>query len=212
MLGAQGIHATGFKRAQGNAHCAKFESHTNRVTFETNAIRMTSSVQALCVYNYCIELFLSFSNRYKNLVLLTDTDGSDSQFFPFFGLKKVRISFAIKTGIVRVAPLGWALLGCALIRWAALGQAPLGWVPLGWAQLGWALLEWIPGGDRERLGETIRMGTIRVGTVRMGTIRVGTFRVGSPSLIHGTFKYHQNKVFREVLQSMQMSPHNQKLF
>ena len=36
----------GFKRAQGNAHCAKFESHTNRVTFETNAIRMTSSVQA----------------------------------------------------------------------------------------------------------------------------------------------------------------------
>ena len=36
----------GFKRAQGNAHCVKFESHTNRVTFETNAIRMTSSVQA----------------------------------------------------------------------------------------------------------------------------------------------------------------------
>merc|ERR1711884_150183 len=29
-----------------SAHCAKFESHTNRVTFETNAIRMTSSVQA----------------------------------------------------------------------------------------------------------------------------------------------------------------------
>ena len=46
MLGAQGFRATGFKRAQGNAHCAKFESHTNRVTFETNAIRMTSSVQA----------------------------------------------------------------------------------------------------------------------------------------------------------------------
>ncbi len=46
MLGAQGIRATGFKRAQGNAHCAKFESHTNRVTFETNAIRMTLSVQA----------------------------------------------------------------------------------------------------------------------------------------------------------------------
>ena len=46
MLGAQGIRATGFKRAQGNVHCAKFESHTNRVTFETNAIRMTSSVQA----------------------------------------------------------------------------------------------------------------------------------------------------------------------
>ena len=47
MPGAQGIRATGFKRAQGNAHCAKFESHTNRVTFETNAIRVTSSVQAL---------------------------------------------------------------------------------------------------------------------------------------------------------------------
>ena len=46
VLGAQGIRAMGFKRAQGNAHCAKFESHTNRVTFETNAIRMTSSVQA----------------------------------------------------------------------------------------------------------------------------------------------------------------------
>ena len=46
VLGAQGIRATGFKRAQGNAHCAKFESHTNRVTFETNAIRMTPSVQA----------------------------------------------------------------------------------------------------------------------------------------------------------------------
>ena len=42
----QAIHATGFKRAQGNQHCAKSESHTNRVTFETNAIRMTSSVQA----------------------------------------------------------------------------------------------------------------------------------------------------------------------
>ena len=50
VLGAQGIRATGFKRAQGNAHCAKFESHTNRVTFETNAIRMTSNVQALRVF------------------------------------------------------------------------------------------------------------------------------------------------------------------
>ena len=46
MASAQGIRATGFKSAQGNAHCAKFESHTNRVTFETNAIRMTSSIQA----------------------------------------------------------------------------------------------------------------------------------------------------------------------
>ena len=34
VLGAQGIRATGFKRAQGNAHCAKFESNTNRMTFE----------------------------------------------------------------------------------------------------------------------------------------------------------------------------------
>ena len=34
MLGAQRIRATGFKRAQGNAHCAKFESNTNRMTFE----------------------------------------------------------------------------------------------------------------------------------------------------------------------------------
>ena len=56
MLGAQGIRATGFKRAQGNAHCAKFESHTNRVTFETNAIRMTSSVQAQYEYS-CLLLF-----------------------------------------------------------------------------------------------------------------------------------------------------------
>ena len=34
----------------GTQHCANFESHSNRVTFETNAIRMTSSVQALCSY------------------------------------------------------------------------------------------------------------------------------------------------------------------
>ena len=40
----QGIHATGFKRAQGNQHCAKSESHTNRVTFETNAIMMIVKV------------------------------------------------------------------------------------------------------------------------------------------------------------------------
>ena len=47
VLGTQGIRATGLKRAQGNQHCAKSESHTNRVTFETNANRMTSSIQAL---------------------------------------------------------------------------------------------------------------------------------------------------------------------
>ena len=47
VLSAQGIHATGFRHAQRNQYYAKFESHTNRVTFETNAIRMTSSIQAL---------------------------------------------------------------------------------------------------------------------------------------------------------------------
>ena len=47
VLGALGIRATGFKRTQGpqgNQHCAKFESHTNRVTFETNAIMMIVKV------------------------------------------------------------------------------------------------------------------------------------------------------------------------
>ena len=34
VLGAQGISATWFKRAQSNMHCAKFESNTNRMTFE----------------------------------------------------------------------------------------------------------------------------------------------------------------------------------
>ena len=47
VLGAQGIRATGFRRAQGNQHCAKFESHSNRVTFETNAISVISSVHPL---------------------------------------------------------------------------------------------------------------------------------------------------------------------
>ena len=47
VLVAQGIRATGFKRAQGNAHCAKFESHTNRVTFETNAIMVIVKVHPL---------------------------------------------------------------------------------------------------------------------------------------------------------------------
>ena len=48
VQGAQGIRATGFKHAQGNQHCAKFESHTNRVTFETNAIMMMVKVHPLC--------------------------------------------------------------------------------------------------------------------------------------------------------------------
>ena len=34
VLGAQGIHATGFKRKQGKAHYTKFEGNTNRMTFE----------------------------------------------------------------------------------------------------------------------------------------------------------------------------------
>ena len=34
VLVAQRIHATGFKRAQGNVHCTKFESNTNGMTFE----------------------------------------------------------------------------------------------------------------------------------------------------------------------------------
>ena len=38
VLGAQGIRAMGFKRAQGNVHFSKFESDTNRITFETTAI------------------------------------------------------------------------------------------------------------------------------------------------------------------------------
>ena len=46
VLGAEGICATGLRRAQGNQHCSKFESHTNRVTFETNAISITSSIHA----------------------------------------------------------------------------------------------------------------------------------------------------------------------
>ena len=50
VLGAQGIRATGFKCAQGNQHCAKFESHTNRVTFETNAIMMIVKVHPLQSY------------------------------------------------------------------------------------------------------------------------------------------------------------------
>ena len=46
MLGAQGIRAMGFKRAQGNAHCAKFESNINRMTFESNTNSTTSGIQA----------------------------------------------------------------------------------------------------------------------------------------------------------------------
>ena len=48
MLGASGIRATGFKRAQGNAHCAKFESNTNRMTFEYAPNKMIVKVHPLC--------------------------------------------------------------------------------------------------------------------------------------------------------------------
>ena len=59
MLVAQGIRATGFKRAQGIQHCAKSESHTNRVTFETNAIMMIVKVHPhsmLVTYAYIVHL------------------------------------------------------------------------------------------------------------------------------------------------------------
>ena len=52
VLCSQGICATGFRHAQGNQHCAKFESYTNRVTFETNAISITSSIHALNLSTY----------------------------------------------------------------------------------------------------------------------------------------------------------------
>ena len=61
MLGAQGIRATGFKRAQGNQHCAKFESHTNRVTFEINAIMMIVKVHPLFCPNSPSNSHIHFS-------------------------------------------------------------------------------------------------------------------------------------------------------
>ena len=44
VLGAQGIRAMGFKRAQGNAHCAKFGSNTSRMTFEYTPNMMIEKV------------------------------------------------------------------------------------------------------------------------------------------------------------------------
>ena len=44
VLGAQGIPATGFKHAQGNVHCAKFESNTSRMTFEYTPNMMIEKV------------------------------------------------------------------------------------------------------------------------------------------------------------------------
>ena len=81
VLGAQGIRATGFKLAQGNAHCAKFESHTNRVTFETNTIRMTSSVQAhLKVQAHSISIDISKSSCLSEFIYF-DVSISSSCFF-----------------------------------------------------------------------------------------------------------------------------------
>ena len=34
ILGAQRIPTMGFNHAQGNAHCAKFDGNTNKMTFE----------------------------------------------------------------------------------------------------------------------------------------------------------------------------------
>ena len=59
VLGAQGIHAMGFKHAQGNAHCAKFESYTSRMTFETNAICTKSDIQPPRVIFYIQTMTLS---------------------------------------------------------------------------------------------------------------------------------------------------------
>ena len=53
MLGAQGICATGFKLAQGIAHCAKFESNTNRMTFEYAPNMMIVKVHS-CTMSHCI--------------------------------------------------------------------------------------------------------------------------------------------------------------
>ena len=66
VLGAQGIRATGFKHPQGKAHCTKFESNTNRMTFETNAISTTSDIQALMI-------LLRIGNRHDCLLGLSDT-------------------------------------------------------------------------------------------------------------------------------------------
>ena len=58
----------------GTQHCKNFESHSNRVTFETNAIRMTSSIQAqkwLLLYSKVRLTMFAFSNcNASPLVLL----------------------------------------------------------------------------------------------------------------------------------------------
>ena len=44
----------------GTQHCANFESHSNRVTFETNAISITSSIHA---HNSTIPTWTSIEHR-----------------------------------------------------------------------------------------------------------------------------------------------------
>ena len=46
----------------GTQHCANFESHSNRVTFETNAIRMTSSIQAQRYYPKAVLFQIMYMN------------------------------------------------------------------------------------------------------------------------------------------------------
>ena len=57
VLGAQGIHATGFKRKQGKAHYTKFEGNTNRMTLEYAPNMMIVKVHPLKV----ITTFSKFS-------------------------------------------------------------------------------------------------------------------------------------------------------
>ena len=70
VLGAQGIRATGFKRAQGNQHCAKSESQTNRVTFETNAIMMIVKVHPHCLVILPHKYFNIQYNGYLSVIHL----------------------------------------------------------------------------------------------------------------------------------------------
>ena len=47
----------------GTQHCANFESHSNRVTFETTAISITSSIHALFVLSSCKILVFSLFHK-----------------------------------------------------------------------------------------------------------------------------------------------------
>ena len=46
----------------GTQHCTNFESHSNRVTFETNAISITSSIHAPYMHKY---MKFRHNNRFK---------------------------------------------------------------------------------------------------------------------------------------------------